>query len=138
MLQIAPLRVSSLADALSDDGAPVRWRAGRLRCAAWQAALGDAWQVEVDGRVVALGGFVWNDALAAAEAWFMPTRFTLAVLRPALAGVIHVLEAARARYGQLIAAVRQGAGRSERLVEFLGFAPSGLAEGGYRWWRYEP
>lgn len=141
MIRLRPAQLSSLADTLSDDGAVIAWRRGSVQLAAAHVSLTDAWQVEleIDGvwRVVAVGGFHWRDDLEAAEAWFRATVWMGRRLRLSIEGVIMVLLAARQRYGRVVAAVRRGGLKSQRLVQLMGFEPSTLLDGDYRFWRFE-
>ena len=142
MIRLRPAQLSSLAEALSDDGAVEQWRRGGVKLAARHFALGDVWQVEVefqgDFQVVAVGGFHFREDLKSAEAWFRATVWTGRKLREAVQGVVMVLLAARRRYGAVCAAVRIGSARSERLVSLMCFVPSGYVDGDHRFWRFEP
>ena len=144
MIRLRPAQLSSLAEALSDDGDVVAWRRGSVRLAAAHISLTDAWQVEVEvggvWRVVAVGGFCWRDELEAAEAWFRATVWTGRVLRRAIEGVIMVLMAARERYGAVVARVRRDGGKSQKLVGLMGFEPTALVAANdleFRYWRFE-
>lgn len=141
MIQLRPAQLSSLAEALSDDGQVERWRMGSVKLAARHFSISDVWQVELEldgaSRVVAVGGFHWRGDLQSAEAWFRATRWTGRRLRKSIEGIVMVLIAAARRYGAVCAAVRMGAEKSERLVGLMGFVPSQLTEGGYRYWRFE-
>lgn len=141
MIQTRPAQLSSLADVLSDDGAVVEWRKGGARLAASHIWLSDAWQVEVEikgqSRVVAVGGFRWREDLESAEAWFRATSYMSTRLREAISGVVMVLMQAKRRYGAVCAAVREGAAKSQRLVALMGFEPSDLIDGEYRYYRFD-
>lgn len=136
MIAIEPARMSSLAAALSDNGQARPWRDFAWRVAGVQLAQSDAWQVSDEaGEALCVGGFAWRDDLGAAEVWFSALPVMRRKLRRALTGAAHVVDSAVNRYGAVVARVKTGERHSERLVTLLGFIPSALVEGGYRYWR---
>lgn len=141
-LKIEPARLSSLADALNDSGAEARWGTRSIKIGALHVMRTDAWQITalVGGvrRVLAIGGFQQGEERGGAEAWFRATTWTRRALKTALQGVVMVLIRARKTYGKILAYVRQGAARSERLATLLSFIPSQDLSGAFRAWVFQP
>lgn len=125
-VNIRPARATSLHDVLDDDGLPMRWTRKRWARAAAQIAMGESFEIEVDGVLAALGGFV-PDTAPNGEPLTQVWLFTGSALsdrrltRTAIDAMNAVLDVANERHGELICLTRADLPKAQKLTRLCGF-----------------